>query len=993
MEATSTIPMSIPKPTALLKDSETWGTWYQSLRVAAQSYQVWDQINPDTPISTPNTTPTTIPSSNDGQLQEISALQSARHLAAVYTWMQATVDPLLWSSAILKETPREILLYLKEACEPTMDEKLDQFLAKYSRMTTIGPKNQNLEVYNLEFARMVVESEKIIGYNHSSQKWAQIYTRSLVDTHQNLYLLLSPHVVAPNSLKFLEILSLSRRYIKELNLNKTQKRGAFNAAFPSLGNSDSANQLEASKPSDSAQTPRRCAICSGPHILRLCYYLVESIRTPNWKPKQEIMDKLASRRKRDPNFDNRCKEAIELTQKRLQSTTIPEKPANPITLTAIIQEPSSQALSIDQHGQFDRNNWILDSGANVHVCNNRNSFIHLEPCNQTLQTGGGTTQITERGIVVIIVETANSSFKELRLINCIYAPNVPLNLLSLSLAIEKGFFFSRDMQWLRTPQSPQSIRLQLQKGLFYIVRKLEPEPQAMMISSAKIPRDISSYRQWHERLGHAGQEAISKLPEAVIGVELKEEPPIDSTLCQTCAVSKITAQISRLPAQRAMHSFHTISMDLIELSTGYNNDRYCLHVVDSFSSFHMVWNLPSKHQDQILPCIYNLYRLALNWGHPIQVIRLDGEPGLREAWDQFTALRGIQPHVSSPYTSDQNGAAERAGRMIIECARSLRVASGMPHSLWPEFIRSAAFLLNRTPNRRLGWRTPFEFITGRRPTLSYIRKLGSVAYTLNKNVEKSQKLQERAEIGYLVGYDTYNIFRIYLPTNGRVIRSRDVILDESHIYKDHYQLQQLEIPARLEDLVNTMEVPEPDIFEVFEIPPNDTNPLENTSKTHTNQVPNQLSESAQEQNSQLVTPPATPLATQSSESNIDDTVDTTQSDNPSHISDEENGPQLDEQSRTVQTRDISQGIDPANIIEDTSNSYSLRSRTRQQGHLAAINNIPASHLINPSDPLYPLFFSFFSAITDDSTGVETKTDEIPLPRSYKEAIKHPYHDY
>jgi hypothetical protein len=43
-----------------------------------------------------------------------------------------------------------------------------------------------------------------------------------------------------------------------------------------------------------------------------------------------------------------------------------------------------------------------------------------------------------------------------------------------------------------------------------------------------------------------------------------------------------------------------------------------------------------------------------------------------------------------------------------------------------------------------------------------------------------------------------------------------------------------------------MEVLEPDIFEVFEIPLNDTNPLENTSKTHTNQVPNQLSESAQE---------------------------------------------------------------------------------------------------------------------------------------------------
>jgi hypothetical protein len=62
-----------------------------------------------------------------------------------------------------------------------------------------------------------------------------------------------------------------------------------------------------------------------------------------------------------------------------------------------------------------------------------------------------------------------------------------------------------------------------------------------MISLAKILRDISGYCQWHEQLGYTGQEAISKLLEAAIGVELKEEPSVDSALYQTCTVSKITA--------------------------------------------------------------------------------------------------------------------------------------------------------------------------------------------------------------------------------------------------------------------------------------------------------------------------------------------------------------------------------------------------------------------------------------------------------------------
>ena len=44
------------------------------------------------------------------------------------------------------------------------------------------------------------------------------------------------------------------------------------------------------------------------------------------------------------------------------------------------------------------------------------------------------------------------------------------------------------------------------------------------------------------------------------------------------------------------------------------------------------------------------------------------------------------------------------------------------------------------------------------------------------------KLDPRAHIGYLVGYDSTNIYRIWVPHQGKVISTRDVIFDE----KSHF---------------------------------------------------------------------------------------------------------------------------------------------------------------------------------------------------------------
>ena len=58
---------------------------------------------------------------------------------------------------------------------------------------------------------------------------------------------------------------------------------------------------------------------------------------------------------------------------------------------------------------------------------------------------------------------------------------------------------------------------------------------------------------------------------------------------------------------------------------------------------------------------------------------------------------GITLEPSSPDTPEQNGHAERKGKMLAIKARALRIEAELPHYLWVKAIHTACYLANRTP--------------------------------------------------------------------------------------------------------------------------------------------------------------------------------------------------------------------------------------------------------------------------------------------------------
>src|SRR2546423_2508393 len=228
-----------------------------------------------------------------------------------------------------------------------------------------------------------------------------------------------------------------------------------------------------------------------------------------------------------------------------------------------------------------------------------------------------------------------------------------------------------------------------------------------------------------------------------------------------------------------------------------------------------------KNKGQITNTVQSFVALVRRqYKRHVQILRTDGETSLGNDFDTWVDQEeGITVETSPPYTPAQNGSAERSGATLIRRARAIRIDARLPENLWPEAFIAAGYLANRTPSKLLDWKTPFEILerarnphsdTPKQPNIAHLRVYGCRAYPLRHKIPRTRKLEPRAHIGYLVGYDSTNIFRIWIPSEERVVSTRDVTFQETVFYhpKEPDLANQLRIRAdQILDVIDDVHLP------------------------------------------------------------------------------------------------------------------------------------------------------------------------------------------
>ena len=744
-------------------------------------------------------------------------------------------------------------------------------------------------------------------------------------------------------------------------------------------------------------------VCGEVHIFNDCGYIVKAARKRAWKenPKiialiiQNILQNYANYRTiskicdtgiidniTDDSFPDSAKlRPPQLRNQDLKPKAQDERNQGRNTFDTI----GAITLSNEQnHPRYTNALYfsvVHDSGSPRTITWDRDRFVSpLEPADEWVGTAGtDLIHIIGYGTIMVYAKYGDET-APIRIANCAYAPDASGTLISSGNLRKNGVIRCEWTDTLQVKATKQKIcDMPELFGLPVLEYNQSPyyNTPGSMVNSVQLHRqNEASSGIWHQRLGHcrpAVIDQLKKIPDVIVTAEGKVPRTGE---CDACALSKMHTINHRVSTSRATKPFQTLHFDLTILEKGiaWDGTQCIAHFTCEASSYNWVFPCQNHNESTLITIFKHMINLCDRRGMPIGAIlghiRSGRETSIGKKLENLVLSYGIEWDWSSVDTPEQNGKAERHGALLSEKARLIRLGAKLPEDMAPECYLAAGYLLNHTPAEHLSWDSPTVFIQkalGKpiRHELSHLRVFGCKAFPLLKGPQapkKGDKLAPRAFIGYLIGYDSTNGYRIWNPERYDVKGYRDVIFDETQFFDTYKKNDIIREPERLVD-VYTVEPAIP------KITPNIDAFLERPVRARLQDTQNQPTDpeesqdiveevenlNIQDQNTYLSPPSmASPLPTMG-ETPLGLEQPITHSEQPSR-----------------RPRPRTEGIDTSNIIE--------RPRTRRP------KLTDEEKLKIPSG-----FASFAYAFIAGAHRIpeQTPDDRPPPPNNWREMLKHP----
>ena len=289
---------------------------------------------------------------------------------------------------------------------------------------------------------------------------------------------------------------------------------------------------------------------------------------------------------------------------------------------------------------------------------------------------------------------------------------------------------------------------------------------------------------WHRRLGHVSHGGLRKTAESVLSMPLPERLTQPNENCGVCPTGKATA----LP-----HNRSTTQYDLGEL---LHCDTFGTIQPSSLSGAWYFTLLMEQHRH----LMFLLVRKSVNseetkkfiegtvafienqTGKKVKTLRTDpGTEFVNLKLALYLREHGIKHEKTIAGESQQNGVIERAGRTVMNCARSMLHAANLPGELWAEAVSTAVYLINRRSTTAVGNGIPLQIFSGRDVNLGHLRVFGCKAF-VKVAQPRSAKFAPRSKAMVFVGYPADRKgYRVWDPTENKDYVVRDVTFHEQEL--------------------------------------------------------------------------------------------------------------------------------------------------------------------------------------------------------------------
>jgi hypothetical protein len=329
---------------------------------------------------------------------------------------------------------------------------------------------------------------------------------------------------------------------------------------------------------------------------------------------------------------------------------------------------SSTALSVTS----GKNLWFIDSACCNHMTSDPTLFSQksaLSP-NPTIYTADGSR--------LPVSHTGSISSPNLSVDNTYLVPQLSLNLLSVGQLCELGLeltFSSRGVD-VQDPQTGQLIGTGRKIGRLFQLSFLQTPTHL----TAAVTTSNASSSLWHSHLGHASFPRVQLLAsQGHLGsVDLK------SFDCISCHLGKQTHFSFNKSESLSSAPFDLVHSDIwgpapVPTEGG---SRYFVIFLDDYSRYTWIYLL--QHRSELTQIYQNFHQMVqTQFSRTIKIFRSDNAMEYNEkSFQIFLKQNGTLSHRSCPYTSQQNGHAERKHRHILDIVRALLISASLPERFW-----------------------------------------------------------------------------------------------------------------------------------------------------------------------------------------------------------------------------------------------------------------------------------------------------------------------
>ena len=450
--------------------------------------------------------------------------------------------------------------------------------------------------------------------------------------------------------------------------------------------------------------------------------------------------------------------------------------------------PIDQTLALSSISQSF--NSALDSACTNHIIRDRDLF-------HTYDTGGAVPVKTANcgilatlgiGDVKINLTIGNKTIIW-TLQNCLHAPTVPINLISVGALQEHHMSITFAFQKTTISFPPSHPYLSGLSFDAHVTRRLSLLnlafilPPTLPIALQLFSIAPNSPDIWHRRFGHLGHEASKDVlnGQYVTGINKPSIPYPIAPRCIPCLIGKSPQAPYPHNSKRA-----TSIGDLVHIDTcgpfptlTPKKEAFFTIFLDDASNFGVTTLLSAKSG-----AFQAWKKVEASWeltsGNHIKAVRFDGAKEFAQgAFSAHLLSRGIAMQVTAPYAHSQAGKAERYVRTIEDGIQTLLADAKLPPSFWGDAALTVQYLRNRLPTSTLpSHTTPYEIMYGVKPDLSHLRIWGCQCFPAIPPELRSKGGPRRYE-AIFVGYEDNRIGWRVRDLAGKYHFSRDVVFNET----------------------------------------------------------------------------------------------------------------------------------------------------------------------------------------------------------------------